>query len=834
MKPPRDTLLALLGLALLLAVVFVFVSTHPTHPVTAATGGALPAVSNPRSAAAATAEPSITKLEPVMGPNDLDLQVTISGTGFLSTTTVALGKTQLSNVTLHEAGYLTALVPWGMEVGLYGLVVTNPEHGTMPAVLEAAYTVTPGIGVLNEGELYGGFVDQLGLDPQQPSSIYAALNTLGLYASRDAGATWSFKLPAASATNLTVDPVNLGRLFLYADWDFVRSDDGGDTWVKLEVDFPNHPESPNSCGSNRIYVHPTQPNVLYAGSCGHHGGAGLLRSIDDGATWSSLMDGLTDPYVTSLAFHPADPDKMVTGTSDGRIFMSEDGGGVWIELAQPIGYISDLVFNPVDPHELWAASGAFARNLSFPPARSTNAAYTEWESVDITEPDEGVFTVAFSPASPETIYVIATFGGYRSIDNGQTWTTFESSTDIALHPSDARIAYIASATGVRKTTDGGNNWSDSNHGLTGMMPRHLAPVPGQPGDLYASIHAGDGAIWHATRGGANWRRIPITDTHCTGPTVVNPAISSSLYVAGLGQVCMSDDSGETWTVVEVKLPPGYPDCDRMLPSALKGHPTDTETLLLGGRVMCGDNTTDPGLIFVSQDDGLTWEAATINNPGLVSIVTDFAFDPVYPDIAYAATEGSGLLKSTDRGITWLPMGRDHVGLNDVISLAMQQHEPYLLYAAGRGGWPHFYSSQNQGQTWTEFPPDDHLAEGTGIHIYQILVTPDPSSTLYAATPRGLKRSTDGGATWHNAASSLGYVSVGSVAVAVTEDRSILYVGTTGGYVDVEAYASTRTLSTLDGIVSPGMYRFTSRLQERQVFLPLVLRAQETGAPAAER
>jgi photosystem II stability/assembly factor-like uncharacterized protein len=820
MKQARGTLFALLGLTLLLSVLLVVVSTEVTHPVTAAPV----ALDFHPALEAATVNPTITGLEPVMGANDLDLQVTLSGTGFLSTTTVALGSIQLSDVTRHATGYLTAVVPWGMEAGVYDLVVTNPGPDGVPAVLQAAYTVTQGIGVLNEGELYGGFADQVGLDPQQPASVYAVLNTLGLYASHDAGESWSFKLPLVSATNLVVDPVNAGRVFLYADWDFLRSDDSGDTWVKLEPTFPAHPPSPNSCASNRIYVHPTQAEVLYAGSCGHHEAAGLLKSTDDGATWSNLMNGLTDPYVTSLAFHPVDPETMMVGTSSGRIFMSEDGGGAWTALAQPLDYISELVFNPVHPHELWAASGAFARDFSFPPARSTNATYTEWESVDITETNEGVFVVAFAPASPESIYVIGTFHGYRSIDNGQSWTTFESSTDIALHPTDALVAYIASATGVRKTTDGGNSWSDSNHGLTGMMPRHLTPVPDRPGELYASIHAGDGAIWHATRGGANWRRIPITDTHCTGPTVVNATINSSLYVAGLGQVCLSDDSGESWTVIEIGLPPSYPDCDRMLPSALKGHPTEPETLLVGGRVMCGDNTTDPGLIFVSQDDGRTWEAATINDPGPISIVTDFVFDPVEPDIAYASTEGSGLLKSTDRGVTWFPIGREHDGLNDVISLAVQQHAPYLLYAGGRGAPPNFYSSQDQGQTWTEFPPDEHLSEGIGIHIYQILVTPDPSSTLYAATPHGLKRSRDGGASWHTAAGSLGYVSIGSVAIAVTEDRSILYVGTTGGYVEAAADSSVRTLSTTDSLVSPGMYRFTSRLQEAEVFLPLVMRA----------
>jgi hypothetical protein len=130
-----------------------------------------------------------------------------------------------------------------------------------------------------------------------------------------------------------------------------------------------------------------------------------------------------------------------------------------------------------------------------------------------------------------------------------------------------------------------------------------------------------------------------------------------------------------------------------------------------------------------------------------------------------------------------------------------------------------YVSGDQGLTWSQ----SNIFHGT---IESLLCSHDsPTSILYLATGMGLYHSTDGGDSWGAAAGVLGQVPVHSLAEAVTADRTVLYAGTTGGYVTTGvAQASDQNLADTI-LVHGGVYRFTVR-QGWKVYLPVVLRDSE--------
>jgi hypothetical protein len=105
-----------------------------------------------------TGEPRPTSIEPANGPPDVAVAVVIRGESFAprvttnfqaagrseidSRYTAALGSMALENVTLHEDGTLSAVVPVGSEVGRYDLTVTDP-WGRSGTLADAYQVVAP-------------------------------------------------------------------------------------------------------------------------------------------------------------------------------------------------------------------------------------------------------------------------------------------------------------------------------------------------------------------------------------------------------------------------------------------------------------------------------------------------------------------------------------------------------------------------------------------------------------------------------------------------------------------------------------------------------------------
>lgn len=73
--------------------------------------------------------PAISSLSKTSLKNNIDRNLTITGSGFqmTGTTTVTLGSTELTNVTATARDTITATVPAGITKGTYDLIITNPD-----------------------------------------------------------------------------------------------------------------------------------------------------------------------------------------------------------------------------------------------------------------------------------------------------------------------------------------------------------------------------------------------------------------------------------------------------------------------------------------------------------------------------------------------------------------------------------------------------------------------------------------------------------------------------------------------------------------------------------
>ena len=323
-------------------------------------GVSTPALAAPVQASDA---PIVTAVDPVAAPNDLDTLLVITGNGFISVPTVSLGSTILEDVDWVSAEQLTATIPWGLNPGDYAVTVINPggESGSLPD----AVSITPGIGVWATGGPYGGSVRQVIVKPGTPTTAYAVVFAVGVFATYNSGEHWEPMLTLDYPSRLVFDAHDPDIMYSGGSGlqqDNMRSMDGGQTWELYFDEF-----YPQYGGYVSFPApHPTISGTIYLATGGDAntpilpGEGGVYYSEDYGETWVTRTSGLTDTHLVDITFHPSDPEMMAVASASGNIFTTSDGGLTWNWAAGLDQELRRIYFNPFGVHEAWIVP--FAEN----------------------------------------------------------------------------------------------------------------------------------------------------------------------------------------------------------------------------------------------------------------------------------------------------------------------------------------------------------------------------------------------------------------------------------------------------------------------------------------
>ena len=141
--------------------------------------------------------------------------------------------------------------------------------------------------------------------------------------------------------------------------------------------------------------------------------------------------------------------------------------------------------------------------------------------------------------------------------------------------------------------------------------------------------------------------------------------------------------------------------------------------------------------------------------------------PTVPTTMYAAGVAGGVWKTTNGGANWAPVS-DLISNLAVNSLAMDSANPNTLYAGTGEGFFNtsavrgagIFKTTDGGTTWTQLA----ATNTTDFHyVNDLIVSPNNSNRIYAATRTGIWRSTDGGTAWTKV---LNVTEVGSTTVAI--------------------------------------------------------------------
>lgn len=305
-------------------------------------------------------------------------------------------------------------------------------------------------------------------------------------------------------------------------------------------------------------------------------GQGILRSVDDGATWHRL--GLKeaiefDGVVRSLAVDPSDPSRILAG-ADAGMCISTDGGAHFSRIESPLNgqTVWAIAFDPVNPKMVYAGTGAPSRANMY---RSEDGG-ASWQKLNVELPEfcKGVnrpriLSVCVNPVDNREVWFGVEEGGaWRSDDGGDTWSrvdTPESGINnsdihaIAVLPmnGDQPVKHlILTVNSVFESADGGQTWSGkaSKDRFDGMYYTRTVQLVDKSGaQLLLAI--GDGTpgtrtkIYRSDDRGVTWTSTLLhTAPNSTVWAFGAHASDPSVVFAGTkyGHLLRSVDGGRSW------------------------------------------------------------------------------------------------------------------------------------------------------------------------------------------------------------------------------------------------------------------------------------------------
>jgi len=146
-------------------------------------------------------------------------------------------------------------------------------------------------------------------------------------------------------------------------------------------------------------------------------------------------------------------------------------------------------------------------------------------------------------------------------------------------------------------------------------------------------------------------------------------------------------------------------------------------------------------------------------------VWSIAAAPAHPSILLMATQGRGVLRSTDSGATW---SRVIAGVDGGWVVRFDPQQPATVYAGTQTAG--LYKSIDEGKTWT--------AQSQGLNNLDVRSIDLASGLIVAGTAQGVYYSDDGAVGWHSL--GLETLSIAAVAVLARANAFTLFAGADNG------------------------------------------------------
>ncbi len=202
---------------------------------------------------------------------------------------------------------------------------------------------------------------------------------------------------------LTLSAHNPSRIY-FASQRVWRSDDRGDSWTAISGDL--------TTGANRFEL-PVNDRV---------------RSAD--ALWDlGAMSGYAS--LTALAESPLDEGRLWTGSDDGLVYTSADGGSNWSDVTPPKlperAFINMIIASEHSPDAAFIVADNHKTGDYRPMVYATDNGGRSWRDISGDLPDTIIaWSIAQDHVEPDLLFLAAENGLYVSLNGGEQWRRMEA------------------------------------------------------------------------------------------------------------------------------------------------------------------------------------------------------------------------------------------------------------------------------------------------------------------------------------------------------------------------------------------------------------------------
>ncbi len=648
--------------------------------------------------------------------------------------------------------------------------------------------------------IMGGRIADIEGVPGNPSLVYVATASGGLWKTTNAGTTWIPLFddqPVISIGALALDPRNSDVVWVgtgeasarnsvsFGDGIY-KSLDGGKSWRNLGLH--------DSHSIARIVINPINPDIVYVAALGHNSGPneerGVFMTTDGGEHWKKVLYIDGEHGAADMDINPANPNivfaslwrfdrkpwRFVSGDEKGGLFRSVDGGLSWKKVTEGMPKtfgrmgVKVAAGNPKVVYAIGESeegtlfrsddSGEHFKMMSKDPALVGRGLYYSQMRVDPTD-ENRIYSIGMSAST--------------SIDAGKTIHRIAPKTHSDYHtiwidPKNPNHLWMGNDGGIAVSWDRGENWEFVGNIALGQYYQVTAdnrfPFYNVFGGLQDNGTYAGPSRKRQPEGILNddWQMVSFGDgfhvvVHPDNPDLVlsenqgGGIVRTDLQTLEQRDVSPQPRRNDGGPVNELKYRFNWN-------TPIVASPHDKNTVYFGGNI-----------IFKSTDFGNTWNPIspdlTTNDPEkLKSVgtiwtenttaeyhctVIRIAESPRKAGMIWAGTDDGNVQLTSDGGKNWTDLTPNFQGVpkfSEIASIEPSRTSANTAYLAFENHWfddlhPYVFKTTDAGKSWT------NITRNLPANAYVWVVKEDPKNPnlLYVGTELGLFVSFTGGNEW---------------------------------------------------------------------------------------
>ncbi|MGH1387300.1 WD40/YVTN/BNR-like repeat-containing protein [Kordia sp.] len=667
--------------------------------------------------------------------------------------------------------------------------------------------------------------------PNKPNLFYFGATGGGIWKTTNGGRAWeniSDGFFGGSIGSITVSKSDPNVIYVgggektvrgnvssgYGVW---KSVDAGKTWTASGLKNSRH--------IPRMAIHPTNPDIVYAGVMGNVYKAsqerGVYKSIDGGKTWKKTLFANADAGVVDLLIDPTNPRILYASTwrvrrtpyslssgGDGSaLWKSTDSGETWTEISTKKGFpkgtlgIIGVTVSPLNNQRVWAIVENKDKGGLY---RSDDGGET-WSQVNSERKlrqRAWYYTRLYADTENVDVVYVLNVRYHKSTDGGKTFSTYNAPHgdhhDLWIAPENPKRMIIGDDGGAQVTYDGGETWSTYHNQPTSQFYRvttdnsfpYRIYVAQQDNSTIRIPHRTDGFSisdddWESTAGGES------------AHIAVDPKDNDIVY-GGSYDGFLTRKNHRTGTVRAINVWPDNP----------MGHGAEGMKYRFQWNFPIIFSKHNPNRLYtfsnrvhVTENEGQSWDIIspdlTRNDPEKLKSsggpITQDNTSVEYYCTIFAAQESplkegllwvgsdDGLIHITkDGGQTWeniTPKGMpDWMMINSIEPSVFDAGTCYVAGTKYKTGdfKPYIYKTTDYGKSWTK------ITNGINAEHFTRVVREDPKrkGLLYAGTETGMYISFNDGKNWQSFQLNLPIVPITDLAlkdnnlIVATQGRSV--------------------------------------------------------------